>query len=172
MTSVVSAFKKLKKSTFYTSKRSPTSHAKDVLRNWWLNLSRICILILRMFIDNLINGLFPFIVYLELVLQNTEKACCSETWLRDQNESTRGLHNPTPRSSRNVGLGWFTRTHLHTCSYVRTCVCRASLALLVTKKKKKKKSVCFAWILSTMIINVRSVLMCDVEFGKAHFTVW
>lgn len=41
-------------------------------------------------------GYFRFIIYLKLVLQNTQKAHCSETWLRDQNESIRELQNPTP----------------------------------------------------------------------------
>lgn len=126
---------------FRPQKRSPTSHAKDVLWNWWLNLPRICILILRMFIDNLINGLFPFIAYLELVLQSTEKAHCSETWLRDQDESTHGLQNPTPRvqpcSSRNAGPEViYQNTSAHVCTCENSCV--LCISVIADHQKKPK----------------------------------
>lgn len=41
-------------------------------------------------------GYFRLSSILKLVLQNIQKAYCSETWLRDHNESTYELQNPTP----------------------------------------------------------------------------
>lgn len=177
MTSVVSAFKNCMKSTFSTSQRSPAFHAKDVLRNWWLNLSRICNLILRIFINNLINGLFPFIVYLKASFTKYTKSILfwnMVTWPQWKHIWTaksyayqhRGLNHILPVT---LWQCWFTRTRIHICMCARTCACYASMLLLFTKKKK---SICVAWIVSIMIVHIRLVLMCNIRFWKPHFKVW
>lgn len=175
MTSVVSAFQKRKKSAFQTSQRSPAFHAKDVLRNWWLNLSRICNLILRIFIDNLINGFFPFIVCLKASFTKNAKSILfwnMITWPKRK-------HMWIAKSYTYQHCGCnrilpvtlcpcrFTRTRMHTCTCARTCVCYTSVLLLFMKK-----SICLAWIVSIMIVRIRLVLMCYIRFWKPHFKVW